>query len=351
MKNGFVLIIFMVIFSACKKEPLPVLPDENEPYYSIRGDVNDDSINWIVGLDDATFTYGVGEMNGINTYYGQINAGTGDMAVKIEILEPEIFYNGSSVAAISSQTLNYLVHEPGAIKFNFGLNYSQFNYILIKNESGDFEYMTQVNFTEFGIHPLTMKFTDYSSSESFNIPVCFGFEKEQISAEFTSSGQGDTLHTQPSNLEGTHAWYLNNELVSNEAQLVKPMQDGIYSLRHEYTDISGNQARYETLIRFLNGEHYWQMKYYYLIPEDPTSHYGNVIVSMKKDGQWYSSEHCPLNLEQIFHTANISTYVNSDLQPESTKFDFSFESVLYNDNQTDSLHLDDMTGTISVGIK
>ncbi len=114
-------ILSILLLASCKKDPLPELPDSNEPYYSVRGLVDEDSINWVVGLNQATITHGVTEMNGVQTFYGQINSPQTGMALKVEVLRPEIIFNGTSIDAISGNELFYLVHCPGSVKFNFGI--------------------------------------------------------------------------------------------------------------------------------------------------------------------------------------------------------------------------------------
>ncbi|MBI3133921.1 MAG: hypothetical protein HYZ14_04525 [Bacteroidetes bacterium] len=344
------LLIALAMFS-CKKEELPELPEANAPYYSIRGLVNGDSINWVVGIDQTSLSFGTGSMNGIETYYGQINAGTGDMAIRVEILRPEIVYDGTTIAAVKTGETDYLVHKTGSIKFNFGMNYSQFNYVLVKNEFNDFEFMSEVPFDEYGVNNLVIKFTDYSSSESFNLPVRYGFEYNTVNPQFHSNGLGDTLVVTPETLDGMHSWYLNGQLVSQEPVFEKELADGIYELRHMINDLNSNEAEHTTLIRMKDGEFYWQMKYYYLSPEEPSSHFGNVIVSMYKDGTWYSSENAEQNLLSSFGIANIQTIIDAQFSPSSTRFDFDFGSTLFNENQSDSLYLPQMTGTLSVGLK
>lgn len=340
-----------LLLVSCKKDELPELPDPNAPYYSIRGLVNNDSIHWVVGLDQATITYGTGNMNGIETYYGQINSGTNDMAVRVEILRPEVVYDGTSLAGIESGKVDYLFHKPGCIKFNFGMNYSQFNYVLVKNELNDFNFMSEIQFNEYGVHNLVVKFTDYSSSESFNLPVRYGFEYNAIKAGFHSDSNGDTLVITPETTEGMHKWYLNGDFVSEEPVFEKELADGIYQVRHRLNDMNGNEVEYTTLVRMKDGEHYWQMKYYYLSPDEPSSHFGNVIVSMRKNGVWYSSEKTNQNLNHAFNISNIKTVIDGQFSPTSTRFDFAFGSTLFNENQTDSLYLPEMLGTISVGLK
>lgn len=343
-------ILSVFVLAACKKEPLPELPESNDPYYMIRGLVNGDSINWTVGLDDITLSHGVSEMNGVESFYGQINSPFEGMAVRIDVLRPERFFTGSEVSAIPSDELPFLVHRPGSIKFNFGMNYSQFNYLLVKDETNNFVVMDKVPFDEFGMYTVDLKFTDYGP-ESFSIPIKYGFENQELIAGFTSAGDGTNLVVTPLTPTGSHKWYIDGNLVSEEPTLIYPIQNGIYTVTHKITDQYHNEAEHTTLVRFKENSFYWQLKYHYVPPMQPSSHYGNVIVSMLKNGQWYSTTVDSENLSNKFLVSNIETILDNDFDPLWTIFDFSFRASLYNENQTDSLYLPEMVGTVNVALQ
>lgn len=340
-----------VFLVSCKKDPLPELPEENDPYYCIRGLVNGDSINWIAGLDNVTYNYGTGNLNGIETYYGVINSGINDMAIKIEIVEPELIYDGATIASIEAGKLSYLVNQNGYIKFNFGMNYEQFNYVLVKNEQSDFTFQEQVLIEDYGVHNLTLKFTDFSNYESYVLPVRYGFEFIQLNPYFNSISEGSTLIVTPETQSGTHEWYLNGNLVSDSLVFVKELEDGIYQLRHKLKDENGNISEHTTLIRMKDGVYHWQLKYFYMPPAEPVSHYGDVIISMRKNGVWYTSKNTSINCSNDFTVSNIETILDAQFQPVSTLFDFEFGAMLYNDDQSDSLYLPQMVGSLSVGLQ
>lgn len=351
MKHTFkYLMAFVLVFSlnSCKKEKLPNLPDENGPYYHIEGLVNDDSINWEVGVNETWLSYGQAAVNGVESFYGQITSGINGDVIRIEIVRPEIYSNGTEISSFTDANLTYLVHEPGAVKFNFGMNYEQFNYVLIKNNLDLFESANQVEFAEFGSYNLTVKFSDYSLSESFLVPIKFGFEDQLLNTGFTSHGEGDTLFLEPLTLQGQHSWYIDDVLVSSDAAASAQLNDGIYKVKHLFKDVYGNEGNYTTLVRFKNGMYQWQMKYYYIPPNEPSSHYGNVMVSMKKDGVWYSSTMSETNLGHKFAVSNISTEINIGQGSGKTAFDFIFRSILFNEDQSDSLYLPEMTGRMAV---
>ena len=138
------------------------------------------------------------------------------------------------------------------MQFNFGMNYEQFNYVLVKNDLDLFESASQVEFDQFGSYDLALKFSDYSLSESFIVPIKFGFEDELLHTGFSSYGEGDTLFLEPTTLQGQHGWYVDNVLVSSDATYSAQVDDGIYEVKHVYKDVNGNEGDYTTLVRFKN---------------------------------------------------------------------------------------------------
>jgi len=346
--SHIIITSFLFVSVACNKESIPDLPTENSPYYHISGLINNDSINWQVGVNNCWLNYGQSDVNGVDTYFGQINSADNNNAVRIEVLRPEIYNNGSEIGAITGTALNYLVHKPGSIKFNFGLAYEQFNYVLVKNENGNYEFFNSYQMNEFGCHNLTLRFVDYDDSKSFTFPVKYGFEDSELDLGFTSLADNTGVNFTANQQDGQHTWYINDSIVGTEANLYLEMPDGIYTLKHTYKDVNANEGNYATLIRFRNGSFYWRMKYFYIAPTESSSNYGKVIVSIKRNGEWYSSDHTLSNLENDFSISNIKTTLSSALSSGKTSFDFVFKSVLYNASQSDSLYLPEMRGRIGV---
>lgn len=342
---------FLFVLTACNKEKIPDLPTENSPYYHVQGLINNDTINWQVGNEGCWLNYGQSDVNGIKTFYGQINTLDNNNAVRVEIVKPEIYNNGSDVGAITSTQLQYLVHKPGSIKFNFGLAYEQFNYVLVKNENGNYEFFNSYPFEEYGCYNLTLRFTDYDELKSFPLVIKYGFEDDELDLGFSSTAENGGVNFAANLQEGEHTWYINDSIVGSEPSLYLDLPDGIYNLKHKYKDIYANEGEYATLIRFRNNEFYWRMKYFYVSPSEPTSNYGKVIVSVKRNGEWYSSNHNATNLENEFNVSNIKTILNTALTAGQTSFDFVFKSVLYNVSQSDSLYLPEMSGRIGVEFK
>lgn len=349
IKSHIVFFAFTLVLFACKKEELPTLPLENDPYYKVNGWVNDDSISWEVGVDNNILTYGVSHVNSVETYYGQITNGeTGD-AIRIEILRPEIYSDGTSLSAIKETELNFLVHEPGAMKINFGVNYNQLNYLLVKNSDGIFVPAAQISFEEYGVYDVTMKFTDYDDMLTFTTPVKYGFDHQLIDPGFNIYSQDDSACYMAKLSDGEHLWKIDGNEVSNKAIFWTTITDGIFVVEHEYKDEYGNKSIQKSLVRFEGNQFMWQMKFYYAPPALPSSNYGKVMVSMLKDGVWYYSEKTTSNLDYKFHVSNIATHLSFESNEKSkTAFDFKFTSVLYDSDHSDSLYLPHMTGRIGI---
>ena len=146
MKKLLYILVLSAAVVSCKKEPLPVLPDDTAPYYSISGYIDSEFINMNVGQEGILISQGVDMTNGVETYFGQIVSPSQDLLIKVEVTRPEVPFTPNGLAALNEGGISYLVHEQGCLSASFGSNTLQPNYLLIKNSSGVFEPVTEVEF-------------------------------------------------------------------------------------------------------------------------------------------------------------------------------------------------------------
>ena len=204
---GFVMIVLLV--ASCKKEPLPELPEDTAPYYSIRGELNGEEIDLNVGQEGIQIAQGTADINGMPTYFGQIVSPTEELIIKIEFVRPELMLNASGVTAFDFAKLGFMVHEPGCRTFSFENNQQQSNYVLIKDESGNFVPSTEIEFDEFGLFSSIMKFTDVGQN-SFTVPVKYGFADFKLNPAFGLTASNEEVIFTPFDESGTHQWLVND---------------------------------------------------------------------------------------------------------------------------------------------
>jgi hypothetical protein len=347
-------IFLMVLVSSCKKEPLPVLPEDTNPFYSIKGYIDGEFVDMNVGQEGIHISQGIDEMNGVPTYFGQIISPDENLRLKIEFIRPAKPIDASGVTAFDLNNISYLVHEPACRSLGFGNNQLQANYVLIEDEEGNQLSTNQIDFTEFGIHQMKVIFNDMNQL-SFTIPVQYGFKNNQVVAGFGTSANGDTTVFSAYDPELSHEWFIDGDFVSNEATFGMPMAIGIYKVEHKVTDEYQNEESFTTLIRITDYVLDWQMSFNNCSgTSQSSSNYGKVIITAIKDGVKYRSDLTSENYANSFSLNNIH-YVGatSGVSPQADRvvFDFNFASTLVNESQTDSLSLSAMSGTFTAGLK
>ncbi|MEX1001518.1 MAG: hypothetical protein WDZ35_05330 [Crocinitomicaceae bacterium] len=346
-----ILLIMGLLVAACKKEPLPDLPEENEPYYSVKGYIDGEFINLNVGQEGNFMSKGVTENNGIKSYYGQVVSPSNDLIIKIEFTVPEKSYTAQGVDPFKQNSIDFLVHEPGCKMFDFGSNILQSNYVYIQDENGSFQQTNEVNFSEYGKQNITMKLANLSQ-ETYDIPIYYGFKNEQLNAGFSAYASADTTFFVAYDQDLKHQWFLDGDLISEEAEFKKIIGIGVHKIEHVITDNYGNQANEVSLLRITDFVLDWKMNILDCQGTTaPPNNYGRVIVTAIIDGQEYKSDRVTKNKEHNFTVSNVSFVGNSTSNPDWAVFDFDFESVLSNQNDSDSLSLTLMSGTFNIGLK
>lgn len=351
MKRVVGIMILALIMVACKKEPLPNIPPSTGPYYSIKGYMDGTYFHMNVGQEGILISQGTSVENGIKSYYGQIVSPSEDLLIRIEFTAPEAPLNAQGLIALNAGNVSYLVHSPGCQSASFGSNFTQFNFLQIKNELGIFQPVNEVNFTKFGIYPITMKFTDAGQS-TFQVPVNYGFSNNVLNPGFTSYEIADSVQFVAFVSEFNHQWLIDGNLVSTAASFYTSLANGVHLVEHKIVDGYSNEASHSTLVRFTDYVLDWQMTMNNCTGSaNPTNNYGKVTVKALTNGQEYKSDGSADNLTKFFTVSNIEYIGNSNQEPTRAVFNVVFEAELVNESGTESLSLTGMEGTFNVGLQ
>lgn len=351
MKRVLYIFIMAIFVVSCKKEPLPDLPDETGPYYSINGDIDNEFINLNVGQEGILISQGTSSNNGVTSYFGQIVSPDQDLLIRIEVTRPEAPLTASGLKAMNEGHLEFLVHESGCLTPSFGSNFLQSNFVLIKNNAGQFEPVTQIEFDEFGLYDLTMKLTDVGQN-SFVIPIQYGYHPEVLNPGFTTSAYGDSVIFLAENNTGSHEWYVDGSLINTSpSSFTHQMPIGVHTIEHKIRDEYNNEASHFTLLRITDYVLDWQMKIGGCSGPVQDSNFGKITVSVITNGKEYKSDHATSNLQHSFIVNDIQYVADDSGNPIRAVFDFSFDVELVDENGTDSLSLNGMSGTFNVGLQ
>lgn len=345
----YIGLVLMTVVS-CNKVPLPELPEENEPYYSIKGNVGGDDVAVNVGEDGNVIHDGMTNINGVQAFYGELSSPENNLKFRIEIIEPELLDDSYELI---KEEIPLLHHEKGCVQLNFGAyGGSQLNFLLVENDQGDLVPASSVTFDEFGDYEIGFQFADYGL-QTFKVPVRYGFQKTNLNAGFTATDAGveDSLYLMADTVYGIHNWYVDDQLFSTDINPVMKVQNGIYKITHEIVDQFDNRSQETNLIRYKGGHFYWQMNYEYCDDAIDKNNFGKVILSLEKDGVWYYSDVELSSVEESFSVDEIQYHVDSNLNPEWASFKFELNATLYSKDLSQSITLSDLEGKFKVGLK
>ncbi|MCH2234608.1 MAG: hypothetical protein MK078_10175 [Crocinitomicaceae bacterium] len=347
MRKIIYLFILGLVIASCTKEPLPELPEGNDPFYTLRGNVGGDEIDLAVGENNVTISQGQEIMNGIETFYGELRAPSSNLVFRVEIIEPEFYTDNTEIL---SENVEFLHHEEGCLSVDFGsTGGSQMNFLLVENEEGVLVPASFVPFSEFGTYDINFQFADFGV-KTFSIPVSYGFDRSSVDAEFSTAGVSDSIILAPSSIEGTHKWYINDVLVSENSSYIGTINNGIHKVKHE-VDVDGKVKSYTTLVRFRASEFYWQMNLNYCDDSTPKQNFGKVKLSVEKDGVWYYSDSEYALSDEYFSVSNIEYNIDEDFKPERAIFNIALKSKLYTEDLQSELDLTDLSGRFKIGLK
>lgn len=353
MKNIWLYVIVIAVAAACKKVPLPELPEGNSPIYTMSGLVDGDSLNWDVGLESVVINKGVSEENGVLLYYGEMESISTGEKIRLEFTRQERQKIGTNFNVFKTYNVPFLVHEKGKVEFDFGGVGNEVNNLRIADSKGQFVRTYNHEMPEFGYNNLRIKFDNYSSQE-FNILVKHGYQDKDLISDFHIQGDNDSIILEPKGEAEyySHEWYIDHALVGTEMEYKGTAQDGIHTVMHRVFDADGNSSYSNSLFRFKGGKEFWSMK----INQNPAYefeayNYGRVIVSMYKDGEWYSSEHAVSNKGNHLNANNALFIPNEEEGQPLMSFDYNFSVTLHNETQTDSLELSNLNGKFLLGLE
>ena len=131
-------LLLILLFFACTKEPLPVLPEGNNPIYTLKGMMGDDSLHLDVGMETVVLNHGVEDEFGVLSYFSEMESVRDNEKLKIEIVRQELPRNGGTFEIFKANQVPFLVHEKGTVLFDFGGVGNQLNTFQIQNSKFQF---------------------------------------------------------------------------------------------------------------------------------------------------------------------------------------------------------------------
>lgn len=343
-------LILAILLVACEKEPYPQLPLGNDPIYKVKGLVDSDSLNFTVGIDNVDIKSGTSTKNGLTTYYGEMSNAIKNEKIRIEFIQLEKQRTTDGYNVFESEQLSFLVQENAKLIFDFGGVGNQKNNFSLEDKNGNFVNTDVMNLSEFGLIEGRAMFTDYGS-EVFDFSFMHGYENKELISKFSIQGADNIILVQAENEFEVNEWYINNMLVGTGTFYSGEIEDGIHQITHRIVDAVGNESSTSKIVRFKGGKDFWEMTANYA-PEYTFENYnyGRVVVSMFKNGEWYSSEFTAENKLENFNMNEIQIIQNQVSGKPYVAFNFNFSCKLENQDKSAELNLSNLTGKFLVGL-
>ncbi|MFT5819018.1 MAG: hypothetical protein ACI8ZM_000240 [Crocinitomix sp.] len=354
MKVRYIIMIFVgFVLTACNKTPIPVLPEGNDPIYTLKGQVDGEGIDYSVGLESVVMNRGVKNESGLISYYGEMESVTNNEKIRVEFIQLETPQAAGQIEVFNSLTVPFMVHEPTIVSFDFGgFGGGQGNFFSFEPEGGpEVKNNGGHELDEFGYLQFKGRFRDVGTQQ-YNFTIKNGFEDNELASTFGSFGGEDSIHLSSEVEYPYNEWYIDGLLVGTGLNYDGPISTGIHRINHRVMDINSNKSETDRLVRFNGGKQIWEMKI--LFSEEypvETYNYGRVVVSMFKNGEWYSSDRAIGNKGSSASIENVELVTLEEGQLPLVAFDIDFNAVLLNETSSDSLVLSNMDGKFVVGLE
>lgn len=228
-KKAIFLVLMLVAVVGCKKnkEPLAVLPESNDPVFTLIGSVDGQGISFSAGVNGMKMKNGIENRNGVAYHFSEMT--DNQLIYRLGVFEGNVNRLEKVIGLKEGDTLHF------AEKFNQTLfsmrkselaNAAKIDYIrwYVNNE---LTATNDLEISEPGKYAVCGEFYFYDSSK---VTVCndilLGFEEEvDYKIAHISGNSGSVklwLNGDPDNLESVQ-WYMDNEPVSTEFALTLPV--------------------------------------------------------------------------------------------------------------------------------
>lgn len=354
MKVRYILVLLMgVVLTACNKTPIPELPEGNDPIYTLKGQVDGEEIDYSVGLESVVMNRGVKNEGGLVSYYGEMASVADNEKIRVEFIQLETPQEAEQIQVFNALNVPFLVHQPTKVIFDFGdFGGGEDDFFSIKDPNGNWVEPSTHELFEFKYDIIETQFGEFGNKEYLNFTIKYGFEDRELNSGFDSFGGQDSIHLVSDEIYPMHEWYIDGLLVGTEVNYDGPIGTGKHRINHRVMDANSNQSETNRLVRFNGGKQMWALKIEFKEEyEFEPYNYGKLIVSMYKDGEWYSSDYSVGNKGQTATIENVELVTLEQGKLPLVAFDIAFDATLLNETKSDSLSLSNMDGKFVVGLE
>lgn len=363
--NGILLGILALVFTACKKDPLPEPMEEESPVFSFAGTVEGNALILEGGKNDYyLFASTEQDLNGLKSFtanFAQPMCTDCPNSLKITFLDYALstpvptdtdssLYVGSyNFASTSGRASRYSI---AFTKTNLGPPISGINW-----NFGDGTTHTDLNPTHMYVRPgsynvcVTADFMGGTSGLCNTIKlgntenVCEANISQGVSVGTSISFSGNAFQGEA---PYTYLWNFGDGQSSSEQNVTHNYADeGAYQVSLTITDNQGMTAIRRENVRTQNSNE-CVIRYNYMIsPVSNPDNFGNVIVEWRDaNGTVYTSKNDSQPQESYFRINSIEEYGPNENNQPTKKLAVSFSCTLY--NGTDEIKIENGTAVIAV---
>lgn len=241
---GF-LFLSVIVLVSCKKEIVEI-PESNDPLFQVSGTIGNDSIHYIAGDNDATFSNYASDINGVTFFAGKFTQGDSE-------IELGLFKGGNDLQDLAlndilqKSAFNFAAQPSGAL---FEISREDFqNQANIKAikwyVDGEYSGMSSLKIYDPGQYSICAQIT-YENKYTTEIcnDILVGYERNaDFSLEFSINPENrlnswiSVNNTTVSEIK----WYLNNQLVSQDEYLSMVLSNTLHQLKAEITFANGSK--------------------------------------------------------------------------------------------------------------
>lgn len=352
MKYNFFYIFILLAFISCKKVQSDLEGiNQSKPIYKISGLIDNQAIDFIVNDTTIFMNNGIGNLNGITTYYTEFENKKNNQSFKFSLTAPEAKYKSLSSYTDESRSINFLVHQANC--YSFGYSNTPLNPTILMISRNDNHWIhgtSLIKYDQYGIYKIPLRFKALSS-RTFYHTIKHGFEPN-YSADFFLENTLNGIQFKSIEKGNTHSWFLDGTNIGIGTNGIISVNTGVHSLTHFIHDQFGNEFEKNHVFYTESNQLKWILEVEKCYYTSNVNNFERAIISYKENGIVYSSEYAEENSDLTIEINDIEYFIEKENNGKiSFKFTANFSGTLLNADLSKKKELSNISATCKYIIK
>lgn len=193
--NTLILVLMVLVITACKKDPIPELPENNSPIYYISGTLNGDKLNYSAGIDNMYMKTNFSYFNNVLQYSAKITDENNYFNIEISDAAIDIPSNNIDFTSISALELAKLdIGDLVVLNKEIFSNQDAIEAVSWTID-GELQPSQEISISEPGLYTICARvsFIDGATRELCN-ELLLGYKKNPAFGLYHTITQGDQLN-------------------------------------------------------------------------------------------------------------------------------------------------------------